>query len=428
MERNYEYLFDENGKIPKNISELIKGIVPRYSIYSSDINTIKSDVMSFEGEYTSADEDADKAILNKYIRRVTGNYLKYINISSDKDETYEKMAQFIYENSGNRIGNIAGGNIVNIGKIFFGSDRSSNNFISDMESIFAMLQKKFDGNDTKSKKEERTADKKKFTVTKFIQLFLLYLIHGFCRLKKSTRQYIYCYDIATEIENQFKIGTDCIKVERNVYDRSNGREEIKTSYFRHYALREDDEVNSYYLVGYSKSADNDMNAGNGKVGIYSVKLNNIVRVVPDSGNCFPDDPKKYSDMNVEERIQQNGAAFANRVPTNKSWIYLTARGYNNLYLKSVLHLRPIPYEEPELLTGDDIFVINGESYVYRLTFECSPRQLYNYFFSMGADVFVPQKFLRNGAEQYNNKETYRLFFSVVNSLYKMYHADPSHKD
>ena len=301
-ERNSVYLFDENGKIFPDILGYMKEVPPRYSIYRSDRRIIISDMMSFEGIYTSADEKADRKILNKYIRRVIENYLKYISLRSD----------------------------------------------------------------------------------------------------------------------QTKLGTECIKIEIKVYNRFNCEEEKKIFYFRHYVLREDNEVNSYYLVGYSRSAENS------NVGIYSTKLNNIIRVSKDIGYSFPDQPKEYSKMKVEDRIQQNGAAFANRVPIKKkSWVYLTASGYNYLYLISVQHLRPIPYEKPELLPEDEVIVINGNKYVYRLTFECSPRQLYNYFFSMGEDAYVPQKFMKNGEEQCNNDETYKLFSDTAVSLYKMYRTENS---
>lgn len=407
-ERNSVYLFDENGKIFPDILGYMKEVPPRYSIYRSDRRIIISDMMSFEGIYTSADEKADRKILNKYIRRVIENYLKYISLRSDQEEIFEKMAEFIYQNRDNSINKITGpDNSVCIGKFFFSSKGISNNIFDNMDVLFKVLRKFFKENC-------------RLTLTKFIQLFLLYLIHSFCSFKRSLRQYIYCYDIANEIENQTKLGTECIKIEIKVYNRFNCEEEKKIFYFRHYVLREDNEVNSYYLVGYSRSAENS------NVGIYSTKLNNIIRVSKDIGYSFPDQPKEYSKMKVEDRIQQNGAAFANRVPIKKkSWVYLTASGYNYLYLISVQHLRPIPYEKPELLPEDEVIVINGNKYVYRLTFECSPRQLYNYFFSMGEDAYVPQKFMKNGEEQCNNDETYKLFSDTAVSLYKMYRTENS---
>ena len=65
----------------------------------------------------------------------------------------------------------------------------------------------------------------------------------------------------------------------------------------------------------------------------------------------------------------------------KALIKLTERGYNELYLKIIAHQRPIPVEEPKLIQIED------KKY-YLLSFDCSHRQIRNYFFSFGAEAEV----------------------------------------
>lgn len=65
-----------------------------------------------------------------------------------------------------------------------------------------------------------------------------------------------------------------------------------------------------------------------------------------------------------------------------SVVELTKYGYEVLFLDKISYQRPLPCMEPEEIME------NGETKLYRLTFECSHRQIQNYFFQFGNEAFI----------------------------------------
>lgn len=218
-----------------------------------------------------------------------------------------------------------------------------------------------------------------------------YILEKFAALSIAEREKIYCYP-------HFKIiGEAMEKNAALILHSSDGCFEVKP-----YALEVDENALSYYLAGFSRKSGSD-----DSFGCYSFKLSRITECSSNNKDIrIP--PEEIA--NMKKMIEKFGCAYLMRAldmeDSDTSVVWLTKKGYEKLFLRRIAHQRPVPIAEPKK--------ISEKHYSYELEFDCSHRQIKNYFFLFGEEAFVvkPENEIRNkfrreykaAAERYSEAE------------------------
>lgn len=192
-----------------------------------------------------------------------------------------------------------------------------------------------------------------------------YILRNYAQLNLSTREIIFSYQnykcIVEAVENQQTLN---ITINSRIYE------------YKPYCLSVDDNSSSIYLVGYSREKRSDEDFS-----VYPVKLSRI----ESCRNTHKEADISYKEkQSIEKLISRFGIAYSkvtDKTNLEKIKIRLTEHGYYQLYLKYINHQRPVPIKAPEGIT------INDETF-FDLIFDCSQRQIINYFFNFGKDAMV----------------------------------------
>ena len=160
-----------------------------------------------------------------------------------------------------------------------------------------------------------------------------------------------------------------------------------------YKLEIDDNSNSYYLIGYSK-------ASNSKLNVYKLQCFKLIRIEK-CEHLFNTNGEltEKEKADADEMIDKFGAAYIvgglDPAYTEKSKIRLSSYGYNKQFLKQITRQRPIPTKEPKQV------LIDKKTY-YDLEFDCSFRQIENYFKTFGkeATILEPESLVKSFYNHY----------------------------
>lgn len=196
---------------------------------------------------------------------------------------------------------------------------------------------------------------------------ITYILKSFAALRISEREKIYNYDIFKTIEKAFS-DNELLYVKI-----SSGFEyEVKP-----YSIDVDDNSGSYYLIGYSRRK-----SGEEGYECHSFKLSRI-RICK---SRYIESVLSARELrNAKEICEKFGCAYMtgnlSKKDIERSVVRLSARGYKELFLKVIARQRPIPVAEPKTVR------IGGKVF-YELEFDCSYRQISNYFFSFGNDAEI----------------------------------------
>lgn len=216
-----------------------------------------------------------------------------------------------------------------------------------------------------------------------------YILDEYTSLQLSEREKVFFYFQYKEIVSAID------KQESLIVVNSKGTEfEVKPC-----IISVDDSSLSYYLVGYSRHM-----GSNDEFGCHSIKLSRIKRCW---STCTAHDLTEKKKREAKDIMEKFGSAYmvSGLTPKNigKSVVRLTKIGYEQLFLNSISHHRPFPVSMPtEVMIDSDLF--------YELEFDCSHRQIENYFTSYGAEAeIIEPDFLRRrladkyrlAAEKYN---------------------------
>lgn len=204
-----------------------------------------------------------------------------------------------------------------------------------------------------------------------------FILEKYASMSFSDREKIYFYDIYCQIQDNLQDSQPgLLKIE---YEEKPA--EKATYVARPYDLILDDNSFSFYLIGYAKKkGDGD------KERIRSLALNRICscKTICLSESTF--NPEKKSEL--EKVLSQMGPAYIQECKNpSETVVRLSPQGYD-LFLTTIVRQRPIPIAEPE--------PDNEKKGYYILKFDCSFKQIRNYFFSYGdkAEILSPLK-LRN---------------------------------
>lgn len=197
--------------------------------------------------------------------------------------------------------------------------------------------------------------------------FFSYILECYAGMTLAEREIIYCYE-------QYRM------IMENT-DRSRPQSILKINYangqvyeMKPYLCIMDDNVFSYYVIGYSRPY--------GSEEAFKCVSNSLSRIV----SCQPAG-EKFSLDSVEIRKikrlhEQVGAAYIfpglDPEQIKQTLVILTKKGYEDLFLRKITYQRPIPVTVPEKETKDG-------KIIYKLTFDCSHKQLENYFSAFGED-------------------------------------------
>ena len=168
---------------------------------------------------------------------------------------------------------------------------------------------------------------------------------------------------------------------------SEGREE--TLLYKPYRLAIDDNSFSYYICGCSKLE------GETEFKIRSTRLSNIIKCDTIPGNSFQPITKEETKV-IENRLTHCGIAYIKyEVEHFKVWLTHDGR---ELFRRSVRRQRPTPNRTFQEVKDD-----KGKCY-YELEFDCSYRQIRNYFFSFGKSAIIiePPKYKDEFLNDYND--------------------------
>lgn len=326
----------------REIELIEQGVLSRYDLSYYSFRQLQRDHINFEQQYTNK-------FSNGFICRILINYMDYAKknflkeFNAEISERLKHNPDVDYFRKGERITFT-----IELTKIISGFD-----FIKNEDF------------------------KKRIVIT--------YILEKFTALPLSDREKIYFssqYDEITKAmdSKELLLITTC-----------SGKEfEVKP-----YALNVDENSMSYYLIGYSRPryADTDFE-------LHSYKLSRI-------SSCS----SRHTEFNLlfkeiknaKEISEKFGAAYMvsnlNKNEIENTVVRLTKKGYMKLYLKTISRQRPIPVSEPTEV------VHNGKKY-YELVFDCSHRQIRNYFFSFGkeAEIISPKslrdEFIKDYKEAY----------------------------
>lgn len=211
---------------------------------------------------------------------------------------------------------------------------------------------------------------------------ITYILKSFAALRISEREKIYNYDIFKTIEKAFS-DNELLYVKI-----SSGFEyEVKP-----YSIEVDDNSGSYYLIGYSrrKSGEKDYECHSFKLSRIRICKSRYIESVLSAREL----------RNAKEICEKFGCAYMignlSKKDIERSVVRLSARGYKELFLKVIARQRPIPVAEPKTVhIGGKVF--------FELEFDCSYRQISNYFFSFGkdAEIVSPLRIREQMIEKYS---------------------------
>ncbi|MBQ8927900.1 MAG: WYL domain-containing protein [Oscillospiraceae bacterium] len=245
-------------------------------------------------------------------------------------------------------------------------------FESDIEKAFVNTEhdqyKKDDRISFTKQLTEKIAEFDFSTNTSFKKrVVITYLLEQFTQLPLSEREIVYCYHQYTSIKQAMD------KKELLIVKQLTGKEyEVKP-----FDIRIDENTLSYYLIGYSR-----LKGSIGDFESHSFKLSRI----KECRSKHKEARLSYTEIKTIKEINDKfGSAYIARnlvkKDIEKTIVRLTKKGYENLYLKTISHQRPVPITLPKQI------VLNGEEY-FELTFDCSFQHIRNYFFSFGAEAEV----------------------------------------
>ncbi len=196
---------------------------------------------------------------------------------------------------------------------------------------------------------------------------ITYILKSFAALRISEREKIFNRKIFKTIEN-------AISDNELLYVKNSAGFEFDV---KPYSINVDDNSGSYYFIGYSrrKSSDKDYECRSFKLSrIRSCKSRYIESVL-----------SAREIRNAKEICEKFGCAYMtgnlSKNDIERSVVRLSTRGYKELFLKIIARQRPIPVAEPKIVH------IGGEVF-FELEFDCSYRQIKNYFFSFGNDAEI----------------------------------------
>lgn len=201
------------------------------------------------------------------------------------------------------------------------------------------------------------------------RFFITYILDEFCKLPIYEREKIYFFETYKEIIK----GKDEEKILKVTYLNGNTYE------VKPYDIVIDNNSLAYYLIGVSRKWRSDE-----EFKCYPFKL---IRIKDCSSirkelNYKEMESIKNELKKAEEDLKKVGPAYMYEAEKNELiTVRLTERGYKNLYLKIISHQRPIPESEPKEIRIADYKY-------YELAFNCSERQIRNYFFTFGKDAQV----------------------------------------
>ena len=216
------------------------------------------------------------------------------------------------------------------------------------------------------------------------------LLQGYCSLPYAEREKIFFYDSYLTIR-------ECIREQTMLEIRVRTVPgDIRSFTYKPCVLHTDDHSLLCYLAGYSREIGT-----KSKYSIYSVRLQRIISAINTKQSFILDDTQQAE---ITRRIEEFGIAYVNLEYGEPIRVALTEYGYQ-MYLKILLHQRPLPFAPVEKQDG---------MYPYVLTFKCSQYQIMNYFFPFGAEAVIlepadlRETFIeryRNAAEAYKSGQT-----------------------
>ena len=196
---------------------------------------------------------------------------------------------------------------------------------------------------------------------------ITYILHRFTALPVWEREKIYFIF-------QYKAIISAIeKKELLLVKNITGKEyEVKP-----YRIVVDENSFSYYLMGYSRFKGED-----GDFEFHSFNLSRISECRSKHREFLLTCREENEAKEIYEKF---GPAYAISKPSDgkieKTVVRLTEKGYKSLFLMIIARQRPIPISKPIAVN------IGGKRY-YVLEFDCSHRQIHNYFFSYGAEAEI----------------------------------------
>lgn len=196
---------------------------------------------------------------------------------------------------------------------------------------------------------------------------ITYILKSFAALRISEREKIFNRQVFKTIEN-------AISDNELLYIKNSAGFEFDV---KPYSIDVDDNSGSYYLIGYSrrKSSDKD----------YECRSFKLSRIRICKSRYIESALSVKEIRNAKEICEKFGCAYMtgnlSKNDIERSVVRLSTRGYKELFLKVIARQRPIPVAEPKTVH------IGGEVF-YELEFDCSYRQISNYFFSFGNDAEI----------------------------------------
>lgn len=196
-------------------------------------------------------------------------------------------------------------------------------------------------------------------------LYLRSVIEEYCSLPFIKRERIYKKDIYETVERACK-EKRILKINANYY----GKDQL--FYVYPYKIVPDSLHTQSYLVCYSRRAEEEDK--DKIVASFSMTRMNTPTLLTKTFHL-----NKQEISNIETQLSNYSPAYLVGKPEQIK-VKLTPKG--KLYYRSKLYSRP---EKIESLSTDDIYV-----------FDCSQRQIFNYFFPFGADAeIISPDYLRN---------------------------------
>lgn len=211
---------------------------------------------------------------------------------------------------------------------------------------------------------------------------ITYILKSFSALRISEREKIFNRQIFKTIENAIS-DNELLYIKNSV-----GNEfDVKP-----YSIEVDDNSGSYYFIGYShrKSSDKDYECRSFKLSRIRICKSRYIESVLSAREI----------RNAKEICEKFGCAYMtgnlSKNEIERSVVRLSTRGYKELFLKVIARQRPIPVAEPKTVH------IGGEVF-FELEFDCSYRQISNYFFSFGkdAEIVSPLRIREQMIEKYS---------------------------
>lgn len=218
---------------------------------------------------------------------------------------------------------------------------------------------------------------------------ITYILNSFAALRISEREKIFNRQIFKTIEK-------AINDNELLFIKNSAGHEFDV---KPYSIDVDDNSGSYYFIGYSRrnSSDKDYECRSFKLSRIRICKSRYIESVLS--------PREL--RNAKEICEKFGCAYMTGNLTKKdierSVVRLSTHGYKDLFLKVIVRQRPIPVAEPKTVhIGGKVF--------FELEFDCSYRQIRNYFFSFGndAEIVSPLRLREEFIEKYSEAlESYR---------------------